>query len=51
VIEKSRYPSLPADVPVVDYSGWPIYRRSDRPAPLVERFCRALAVWRELGYL
>ena len=27
LIEKSRYPSLPADVPAVDYSGWPIYCR------------------------
>jgi len=43
VIEKSRYPSLPADVPAVDYSGWPIYCRADTPDPLVEKFCRALA--------
>ena len=42
LIEKSRYPSLPADVPAVDYSGWPIYCRADTPDPLVEKFCRAL---------
>ena len=42
LIEKSRYPSLPADVPAVDYSGWPIYCRADTPAPLVEKFCQAL---------
>jgi len=29
LIEKSRYPSLPADIPAVDYSGWPIYCRAD----------------------
>lgn len=42
LIEKSRYPSLPADIPAVDYSGWPIYCRSDSPAALVELFCQAL---------
>jgi TRAP-type uncharacterized transport system substrate-binding protein len=42
LIEKSRYPSLPADVPAVDYSGWPIYCRADTPDPLVEKFCQAL---------
>jgi TRAP-type uncharacterized transport system substrate-binding protein len=25
VIEQSRYPSLPVDVPALDYGGWPIY--------------------------
>jgi uncharacterized protein len=47
VIEKSRYPSLPADVPTVDYSGWPIYCRTDTPDALVEHFCRALATRRD----
>jgi len=41
-IEKSRYPSLPADIPTVDYSGWPIYCRTDTPDALVEHFCEAL---------
>ena len=26
-----------------DYSGWPLYCRTDTPGPLVEKFCRALA--------
>ena len=47
VIEKSRYPSLPADVPTVDYSGWPVYCRTDTPDALVEQFCRALATRRD----
>ena len=42
LIEKSRYPSLPADIPAVDYSGWPIYCRTDTPDSLVEKFCQAL---------
>jgi TRAP-type uncharacterized transport system substrate-binding protein len=42
VIEKSRYSSLPDDVPAVDYGGWPIYCRSDTSDALVERFCRAM---------
>ena len=42
VIEKSRYPTLPADVPAVDYGGWPVYCRSDTADQLVELFCEAL---------
>jgi TRAP-type uncharacterized transport system substrate-binding protein len=42
LIEKSRYPSLPADIPAVDYSGWPIYCRTDTPDTLVSHFCEAL---------
>jgi TRAP-type uncharacterized transport system substrate-binding protein len=42
LIEKSRYPSLPADIPTVDYSGWPIFCRTDTPDVVVEQFCRGL---------
>jgi hypothetical protein len=42
VIAKSRYPTLPADVPTVDYSGWPIFCRTDTADLVVEQFCRAL---------
>jgi TRAP-type uncharacterized transport system substrate-binding protein len=42
LIEKSRYPSLPRDIPTVDYSGWPIYCRTDTPDALIEHFCQAL---------
>jgi hypothetical protein len=47
VIEQSRYPSLPADVPALDYSGWPIYCRTDTPDQLVELFCQALVARRD----
>ena len=46
-IEKSRYPTLPADVPAVDYSGWPIYCRADTPDELVGHFCEALVSRRD----
>jgi hypothetical protein len=42
LLEKSRYPSLPGDIPTVDYSGWPVYCRADAPAALIEKFCAAL---------
>jgi uncharacterized protein len=42
LIEQARYPSLPGDVPTVDFSGWPVYCRSDTPDALVEQFCQAL---------
>ena len=41
-IEKERYPNLPADVPTVDFSGWPIYCRVDTPDLLVRKFCESL---------
>jgi TRAP-type uncharacterized transport system substrate-binding protein len=47
LIEKSRYPSLPADIPAVDYSGWPIYCRADTPDALVSHFCEALVSRRD----
>jgi hypothetical protein len=47
LIEKSRYPSLPADVPAVDYSGWPLYCRTDTPDALIEQFCQAMVSRRE----
>jgi hypothetical protein len=42
VIEKSRYPSLLADVQTVDCSGWPVFCRTDTPDIVVEQFCRGL---------
>jgi TRAP-type uncharacterized transport system substrate-binding protein len=46
-IEQARYPSLPQDVPAVDFSGWPIYCGAAAPGALVERFCQALVSRRE----
>ncbi|HTU74528.1 MAG TPA: TAXI family TRAP transporter solute-binding subunit [Trebonia sp.] len=47
LIEKARYPSLPADIPAVDYGGWPIFCRGDTSDVLVEQFCQALVSRRE----
>ena len=47
VIEQSRYPSLDADVPALDYSGWPIFCRTDTPDQLIELFCQALVTRRD----
>ena len=41
-IEKARYPTLPADVKTLDFSGWPIYTRLDTPDLLVRKFCEGL---------
>lgn len=42
VIEKSLYPTLPSDVPTVDFSGWPIFTHTEAPDLLVTSFCEAL---------
>jgi hypothetical protein len=47
VIEQCRYPSLPADVPALDYGGWPIYCRTDTADELVELFCQGLVARRD----
>ena len=41
-LEKSRFEQLPADVDVVDFSGWPIYTRADTSKLLVRKFCEAM---------
>ena len=42
MIERSRYDRLPADVATVDFSGWPIYTRSDAPDLLIRKFCEGM---------
>jgi TRAP-type uncharacterized transport system substrate-binding protein len=42
LIEKTSFPKLPADVPTLDFSGWPIYTIASTPDALVRDFCRAL---------
>ena len=42
LIEKKKFPKLSADVPTLDFSGWPIYTHRDTPDMLVSDFCRAL---------
>jgi TRAP-type uncharacterized transport system substrate-binding protein len=42
MIEKKAFPKLIADVPTLDFSGWPIYTLASTPDALVRDFCRAL---------
>ena len=42
VLAASRFPDLGADVPTVDFSGWPIYTGAAAPEAFVTAFCRAL---------
>jgi TRAP-type uncharacterized transport system substrate-binding protein len=42
VLDVATYPTLEADVQTVDYSGWPIFCRTDADDALVEQFCRSL---------
>jgi hypothetical protein len=41
-LRKSQFPKLADDVLTLDFSGWPIYTRSDTAAEVVTAFCRAL---------
>jgi uncharacterized protein len=41
-ITRRDYPKLEADVPSLDFSGWPVFTRADAPDDLVSRFCQAL---------
>lgn len=47
LLEQSLYPSLPCDIPTVDYSGWPIYCRANAPDALITQFCQALVSQRD----
>ncbi|HEY6495153.1 MAG TPA: TetR family transcriptional regulator, partial [Trebonia sp.] len=47
LLEQSRFPSLPGDIPTLDYSGWPIYCRADAPDALITKFCEALVSRRD----
>ena len=42
VIEKARYKTLEKDVQTVDFSGWPIFTRTDAPELLIRKFCEAM---------
>ena len=42
VIQRTNFSKLAADVPTLDFSGWPIYTREDTADQLVADFCRAL---------
>jgi TRAP-type uncharacterized transport system substrate-binding protein len=42
VMPRERFPDLPADVPALDYSGWPIYAHAEVPEDFVYTFCQSL---------
>jgi TRAP-type uncharacterized transport system substrate-binding protein len=42
VLPKSRFPALPADVPTVDFSGWPMVVNADMPEDVVYALCEAI---------
>ena len=42
LIQQKYFPRLSADVPTLDFSGWPIYTHRDTPDGMVTNFCRAL---------
>lgn len=42
LLRPSYYTKLTADVPTIDFSGWPVYTRADTPDSLVTDFCKAL---------
>jgi TRAP-type uncharacterized transport system substrate-binding protein len=42
LLERKYFSKLAADVPTLDFSGWPIYTHKNTPDVLVAEFCRAL---------
>ncbi len=56
-LRRALYPTLPADLPVLDFSGWGVFVRADADDALVERICaglenrKALIPWRQPGPL
>ena len=41
-VTRRDYPRLPEDVPSLDFSGWPVFCRTDAADELIVRFCRAM---------
>lgn len=42
VLPKSRFPALPADVPTLDFSGWPMVVHADMPNEVAYALCEAI---------
>ena len=42
VLPKSRFPALAADVPTVDFSGWPMVVHKDMPEEVAFAICEAI---------
>ena len=56
-LPRSLFPMLAADIPTLDFSGWPVYTHANAPDDMIERFCRSLDArkasipWEEPGPL
>ncbi|MFM1815734.1 MAG: hypothetical protein RLZ98_2429 [Pseudomonadota bacterium] len=48
VLSKAQYPTLPEDVPTLDFSGWPVFVRDDAPDDMVQRVCAALEARKDI---
>jgi TRAP-type uncharacterized transport system substrate-binding protein len=52
-IPKAMFPNLDADVPALDFSGWPVYTHAEAPDELIYAFCQGLEarkseiIWQE----
>lgn len=57
VITRAMFPRLPADIPTLDFSGWPVFTHADVPEEFIYDYCRALDArkasirWQEPGPL
>ena len=47
-MRKEIFPALPADVPTIDFSGWPIFVRADLSDERVTQNCAALIARKEV---
>ncbi len=46
-LSKSLYPTLPGDIPTLDFSGWPVFVHADADGDMISRFCAELEARRE----
>jgi hypothetical protein len=47
-LTRERYPTLPEDVPTLDFSGWPLFVREDAEDDMVRRVCAGLEARRHM---
>jgi TRAP-type uncharacterized transport system substrate-binding protein len=47
-LPRSRFPALTADVPTIDFSGWPMVVRADMPNDVAYALCEAIEVRKAL---
>ena len=46
-LTRDQYPTLPEDIPTLDFSGWPVFVRDDGDDDMVRRFCAGLEARRD----